>query len=304
MGKRKARGSMKSGITTPELSDYDVIAISSSGGKDSQAMLSHLRMLTGVLGIADRIVVIHADLGTAEWPGTKDTAKAQADHFGARFEVCTRIGAVAKKSGKVYEAGDTYGPITDYAGRRGAWPSNQQRWCTSDFKRGPILTVFTRLAKEWRQATGETRACRILDCQGLRAEESPARAKKESFQIRKRSRTQSVDTWLPIHSWTTEGVWDEIKISGAPHHWAYDIGMPRLSCVFCIFAPKAALILAGRHNRKLLDEYVSVENRTGHTFRQDLALADILEEIKKGDQGAASDWDDHGCSGISAEWNM
>lgn len=27
-----------------------------------------------------------------------------------------------------------------------------------------------------------------------------------------------------------------------------DLGMPRLSCCFCIFSPRSALLLAGKHN--------------------------------------------------------
>ena len=75
-----------------------------------------------------------------------------------------------------------------------------------------------------------------------------------------------VDEWLPIHAWTARQVRERIHESGVPHHWAYDIGMPRLSCRFCIFAPAAALITAGYYNRELLADYAGVERRTGHTF--------------------------------------
>ena len=42
---------------------------------------------------------------------------------------------------------------------------------------------------------------------------------------------------------------DGIRRSGVPYHYAYDFGMPRLSCMFCFYAPKSALRLAGSHNR-------------------------------------------------------
>jgi len=42
--------------------------------------------------------------------------------------------------------------------------------------------------------------------------------------------------------------------------------MPSLSCVFCILAPKEALLLVGRHNPALLAQYVGVGERVGHTF--------------------------------------
>lgn len=58
--------------------------------------------------------------------------------------------------------------------------------------------------------------------------------------------------------------------------------MPRLSCVFCIFSPLDALVLAGIHNPELLDEYVKVEAEIGYTFRADLSLAEVKRKIKEG----------------------
>lgn len=56
------------------LVDYDCIVISSSGGKDSQAMLAHVHAQAVLQGVEDRLVVVHADLGDMEWPGTKACA--------------------------------------------------------------------------------------------------------------------------------------------------------------------------------------------------------------------------------------
>jgi 3'-phosphoadenosine 5'-phosphosulfate sulfotransferase (PAPS reductase)/FAD synthetase len=273
---------------------YDIIAVSSSAGKDSQAMLDHVHRLAMIQDVASRIVVIHADLGEVEWPGTHELAEKQANAYGVRFEVTSRIGGVAKKSGKTYQAGEEFGSLLDYAERRGAWPSSTNRWCTSEFKRGPILRTYTALAKEWRQRTGEKRPCRILDCMGLRAEESPGRAKKPVFSERKRTSTQAIDTWLPIHHWTEKMVWDAIYASQVPYHHAYDLGMPRLSCVFCIFAPKPALVIAGKANPELLQKYVDLEKKMDHTFRQKLSLAEVLDAVAADEDAGEMD----------GAWNM
>ena len=67
--------------------------------------------------------------------------------------------------------------------------------------------------------------------------------------------------------------------------------MPRLSCRFCIFAPKAALVLAGKHNLPLLKEYVAVEKEIGHDFRKDFKIAAVLAEVEAGkDAGPVADW--------------
>lgn len=277
----------------PDLTSYDWIVVSSSAGKDSQAMLDYVVELADKAGVRDRIVVVHADLGEVEWEGTGELAREQADAYGLRFEVVSRIGGKAQRNGKVYGKGEEFGSILDYARRRGAWPDSANRWCTSEFKRGPINKVFTALAKE-KGLKG--RPCRILDCQGLRAEESPAREKKDQFVNRKSNKNQHVDTWLPVHKWLEGHVWARIERSGVRHHRAYDLGMPRLSCAFCIFAPKAALVLAGKHNRDLLNRYVEVERETGHKFRMDVSLEEVAEEVDRGAEVDEAEMD--------SAWNM
>jgi 3'-phosphoadenosine 5'-phosphosulfate sulfotransferase (PAPS reductase)/FAD synthetase len=170
------------------------------------------------------------------------------------------------------------------------WPSNKQRYCTSDHKRGPILRAITKLGAEKRHLG---RPLRILQCIGLRADESPARSKLAPFERNARASNslRAVDDWLPIHAWTASQVWARIKASGVRHHYAYDLGMPRLSCVFCIFAPEAALLLAGKHNPELLAEYVAVEERIGHTFRANLPLKMIQIKLQRDAAPAAvADW--------------
>jgi 3'-phosphoadenosine 5'-phosphosulfate sulfotransferase (PAPS reductase)/FAD synthetase len=104
---------------------------------------------------------------------------------------------------------------------------------------------------------------------GMRSGESCARSKLKPFKLDRPNTNgrRVVHVWLPIHGWTQEQVWERIRASGVPHHYAYDLGMPRLSCCFCIYAPKNALMLAGQHNRELLDRYVEVEDRVGFTFQ-------------------------------------
>ncbi len=250
----------------PELTTYDIILVNSSGGKDSQAMLDYVVTLASDAGVKDRLVVVHADLGRVEWEGTAALAKRQAEHYGVRFE----------------KVGRPQGDLLQHVRERGMWPSPAQRYCTSDHKRGQVAKVVTRLTKEAQG--GSSRHTRVLNCMGLRAQESPARAKKAVFQADTRLSNQSrhVDNWLPIHDWSEREVWANIETSGVEHHYAYDLGMPRLSCIFCIFAPRPALVLAGRHNPALLAEYVAVEAEINHTFKPDLTMAEVQAEAESG----------------------
>lgn len=251
----------------PDLRSYDAIVVSSSAGKDSQAMLDVVCARATAAAALDRVVVVHCDLGRVEWPGTRELAERQAARYGVRFEVVRR------------EQGD----LLDQVEARGLWPSPRQRYCTSDQKRGPVHRLFTRLARE--QTTGGP--ARILSCMGHRAEESTFRARREPLTLDERASNgrRTVEVWLPLHDWPVERVWNHIHYSSATPdliHPAYALGMPRLSCCFCIFAPKAALVLAGRHNPELLDEYVRVEEATAHRFRVDLSMAEVRDEVRAG----------------------
>ena len=256
-----------------DLRTYHIILISTSAGKDSQAMMSQVCQAAARAGVLDRVSAVHADLGEMEWPGTTQIAHEQAEHFKIPLTVVSRIGQRAHKTSSMYQEGEAYGDILDYARRRGAWPSPSRRWCTSEFKRGPIEKHMTSLAREYRARFPCHRGpVRILDCIGFRAEESPARARREVLSVRKSTRNQHVDTWLPIHAWRIKQVWEEIHASGAPYHRAYDLGMSRLSCVFCIMASQADLEIAATHNPDLLTRFVDLEQELDHTFQHQRSL--------------------------------
>jgi 3'-phosphoadenosine 5'-phosphosulfate sulfotransferase (PAPS reductase)/FAD synthetase len=258
------------GKTPPaiNLHEYDLVIVNSSAGKDSLAALWDIVCKAKHQAYPKKqIVVSHQCLSDSEWEGTRDLAKQQADLFGFSFHVSKR----RDKDG--YEE-----TLLEYAERRGKWPSSKQRWCTSDFKRGPGARVVTKLTK------GMMAGLKVLYVFGFRAQESPSRKKKEPLAINKGLTTKSREVWdyLPIHDWSEKKVWETIHANKLPYHKAYDYGMPRLSCVFCIFAPFDALVIAGIHNPELLDKYIGVEQRTGHDFKQQHSLQDVRDAIEKG----------------------
>lgn len=266
----------------PDLRSYDVIEISSSGGKDSQAMLFHVAGLLRERGILGRGVVVHADLGRVEWQGALEVAEAQAKIAGLRFIASAR----------------PQGDLLAHVEHLGKWPMPTQRFGTADHKRGQILTVLTALADEARRAreagAGGTAPIRVLNCVGLRAEESPGRKRAPALKVgaRGNSARKQIDMWLPIQGWTLEQVWAAVRASKAPVHPAYAAGLPRASCVFCIYAPEVALRRAGRANPELLAEYVALEQRIGHSFRKRLPIAKVAADIAAGmsDDGPIESW--------------
>lgn len=263
---------------TQDLTGFHWIVINTSGGKDSQALLDVVVEQARAQGVEDRLVAVHCDLGRVEWDGTLELAKEQVAHYGLRFEVVSR----------------PQGDLLEQVEARGMWPSSTTRFCTSDHKRDQVAKLYTRLAKEAREAglVEKGEAVRILSAMGFRAQESAARAKRPVFAVDKRATgkgtTKQVWDWNPILAWLEEDVWARIRQAGTRHHRAYDLGMPRLSCAFCIFAPKPALVIAGRENPALLDAYADLEERIGHQFRGKpgskggVSLSELRQEIRAG----------------------
>lgn len=249
--------------------DYDVVVVSSSAGKDSQTALDVIvEKAKHERYPLSNIIVVHADLGRVEWKDTKELAKRQADHYGLRFEIVSR----------------PQGDLLDHIEKKGKFPDSARRWCTSDHKRAQISKVYTKITDEIRDGRKDYRV-NILEVLGFRAQESHARAKRIPFitNTRLTNTKRLVHTWLPIHEYTEDQVWARIKQSGVEYHKAYDQGIDRLSCVFCIFAPKKQLEIAGRLNPELLDEYVRVEKKIGHSFKNNAPISQIKETINHGE---------------------
>jgi len=227
----------------------------------------------------ERIVVSHQILDDVEWPGTTELAEEQAAHYELKF-ITSRHRNMRGENPS----------LLDYVERRGKWPSSTTRYCTSDFKRGPGRRVLTALSRE--------RPGRILSVFGFRAEESPSRSKKEVLSLNAGASTKSdlrkVWDWLPIHHWKEREVWEDIRASKVPYHPAYDKGMPRLSCAFCIFAPKGALMISARENPELCDRYLALEEKIGHDFQHKKPLRLIKEALERGEEPPAT----------NGAWNM
>lgn len=249
------------------LHDYDLIVINTSGGKDSTAAIWEISRMAARQGYSrGRIHLSHQILKRVEWPGTMALVRQHAKFFGMELHTSKQRNAYGEELS-----------LLDYALQRGKWPSAQQRWCTSDFKRGPGARVVRMLSRRFN-------ARRILHVFGFRAEESPSRAKRPVLQVNTQLRCngREVHDYLPIHDWTVDEVWDTIKTHNIPYHHAYRLGMPRLSCAFCIFAPKDALVIAGIHNPQLLEEYIAVEKQINYSFKNGFWISEVKELIDSG----------------------
>jgi 3'-phosphoadenosine 5'-phosphosulfate sulfotransferase (PAPS reductase)/FAD synthetase len=252
-----------------DLTEFDLTVISSSAGKDSIVTEDLVCQRAAEQGVLDRVVVLHCDLGYVEWPGTARLARRQASLYGVRFETRTRAA----------------GPLLEQVYERERWPAAWARYCTPAHKRGPFGVLVTALVGD----LGLGRTARVLHCMGLRAEESQARRDTPVLarDTRMSSSRRSIDTWLPVHGWTKTQVWDRIRglqIGGAslPYHPAYDAGMSRLSCSFCVLSSRADLECAARLRPELADEYWQLEAAMGHDFQYKRPIESIIRQAGAG----------------------
>ncbi|MDI3101983.1 phosphoadenosine phosphosulfate reductase family protein [Streptomyces sp. AN-3] len=271
--------------------DADWVVISSSGGKDSQAMLSYVVRRARALGMLDKVVVVHADLGRVEWAGTRELAERQARLAGVRrFEVVQASGAdlldrveirYGKLKAKAQQEARERGEDPTTAKVPPAWPSSSARWCTPDVKRGPIRTLYTRLVAELAHLD-LGRPVRILECIGQRAAESTQRAKLAEVEINSGASNgkRTVTTWRPIHAWSDRTVWREIARSRLPYHPAYDWGNRRLSCVFCVLGCNSDLVNGARRVPELAAAYAEMEVRVGADFKKGLSMREIIRRAE------------------------
>lgn len=248
-----------------------IFYVSHSGGKDSQAMYL---MLTAMLP-PNRIVVVHADLGVdMEWAGTQQHINTTISHD------LNVVKSYYSSSGKLSPGvvpGSRKTLLLEVERKMKVrpdappWPSSAARWCTSDLKTGPIYK-FIRQDMKRRGAT------HAVNCLGIRAEESTARAKKIPADRNKKlsAAGREVWNWYPIFDWTTEEVFTFIKMNHQEPHYAYQDGNERLSCMFCILGSANDLAHAAKVRPLLFKKYQDLEVESGYTLFHKQSLADKI----------------------------
>lgn len=275
------------------------LAVSVSGGKDSQAMLRHLVEWHKRENLSGQLIAVHADLGRAEWKITTQVVKQQCALLGVPLHIVKRndgLDLVDIIDRRRLKLSDQEKPF---------WPSSAARYCTSDLKRA-VIDVWVR--NHWSSGN-------ILMTMGMRADESPKRAKLPIVSLRPncQSKNRTVIDWLPIHDWQETAVWNVIgyrmnelqtirqkvaerRAAGADKkalidellrtfkaHPAYALGNSRLSCALCILADQHDLANGAEYNLELYQRYTRWEMESGYAFQQGNWLADLRPDLLEPD---------------------
>jgi DNA sulfur modification protein DndC len=236
-------------ITIPqEVQNAQAIFVSHSGGKDSQAMLGALIRL----GLKDKLVIVHSDLGEMEWEPMHKWIEANS--FGLP---CHVVSAELD--------------FFDLARKYKRLPSGRQQFCTDHLKTKPI----TQFIHDYMSAHGITTA---INATGMRAEESKRRADKKPFTLSKGDGTSgmhmpkkhpahTIYDWMPIFDYRLDHVIKEIEACGQKMHEVYNMGFSRLSCVFCINGRVEEHAKASELRPELAQKMADLERELGKTIR-------------------------------------
>jgi 3'-phosphoadenosine 5'-phosphosulfate sulfotransferase (PAPS reductase)/FAD synthetase len=229
-------------MTNEQLQNAQVIFANHSGGKDSQAMLAKLVRM----GLKDKIVIIHADLGEMEWEPMHGWIEKNS--FGIPVHV-------VKAEMSFFDLCRKYKRL----------PSGQARFCTNLLKTVPCENFMKKYCEE----RGITNAVSVL---GIRADESGNRAKMSPLSRKGKVNRATkfkmeLTIWYPIFEYTLDEVKKEVADADQELHEVYANGYSRLSCVFCPLARIAEHKKMAKDKPELFQKMVNLERELGKTIR-------------------------------------
>lgn len=162
--------------------------------------------------------------------------------------------------------------------QRRMFPSAQLRQCTSDLKRGPIDKFIRSLPHRI-----------IVNCIGIRAEESNARSRLSPLSINHSltTRQRTVYNWFPIYEARLSDVlaWHWLNairlhpVYVPEYHRDGTTGgyLKRRSCRVCIFSTDADLLAIHLHDGAAFDLISNLERKSNFTMRPGASQVQIAE---------------------------
>ena len=281
-------------------SEYDLVIVSFSGGKDSLACLLHLLDL----GVPrEQIQLWHQDVdgidGEAfmDWPSTRAYCRAVGESLGVRVLFQGKDGGFrgemlrddSPTAGVTFELQS--GEIKNAPASKQAKPGTRMqfpqvaadlkvRWCSAYLKIDVAARAITN--------DPALKEASILYVTGERREESANRAKYATVEAhRTTTKNRRVDQWRPVIEWGESAVWEIIGRYRITPHPAYRLGWGRLSCMACIFGNAdqwASVKLVAPEQFATISEFEKSFGKTIHRTRSVEEQADAGEAYKMAPQ--------------------
>jgi len=226
------------------MTDYNVVSV--SGGKDSTALL-----LLAIERESENLRAVFADTGH-EHPAVYEYLDYLEQETGVAIErlvpdfsqriarkrevVQTKWRAEGVSEARIEAAlsvlHPTGVPFLDLCLWKGRFPSTKARFCTEFLKRDAIQDWLAPLLAD--PVTGE-----VFSWQGVRAEESAARAKL--VELEESDKFPGLWHYRPILSWSAAEVFDFHRKHGVKWNPLYEQGMGRVGCMPCVNCRKEEL---------------------------------------------------------------
>ena len=253
-----------------------VVACGVSGGKDSDVLALKMRRFLDEIGHTGEQVLIHSDLGEIEHADSLPQCKRLAEKVEMPLIVIRPLYTMLERWEKRWSDN-----ITRYVNLSSVklitpFSSAQWRFCTSELKTSPICQELKR------RFPGR----KIINAVGIRAEESPARAKKPISKENKKlisnpNQTSGYD-WNAILDLKIESVWLTHQQENFQAHEAYfKNGNTRISCSCCVLATEKEIkaSMQDERNHAAYRRIVELELKSTYSFSQNFWLADVCPEL-------------------------
>lgn len=252
------------------------LAVGCSGGKDSAAAAIVINWFLKEINHRGKKILIHSDLGLIEHADSLPACRRLADKIGWELVVVKpRIDMIGRWYQRHNDNNTRYVDLSCVK-MITPWSSSSLRFCTSEMKVAPICSELKKLFP------GQP----IINAVGIRAEESPTRAKKPISKINKQLIVETIGTygrdWNCILNFPVETVWLVQRQENFCGHEAYDKnGNSRVSCCVCILAGKDEIraSLCDDRNHEAYRRVVWLEIISTYSFSQSFYAGDVAPEL-------------------------
>lgn len=147
----------------------------------------------------------------------------------------------------VLEKGPTGNPYLDLCIIKSRFPSRKAQFCTQHLKSEPATEYALELIDQYGS---------VVSWQGVRAEESPGRAKLPDRE----DKGGGYSVYRPIHKWTAAQVFAMHDKHGIKPNPLYKLGMGRVGCMPCVNANKDEILEISKRFPEQIDRINEWEN--------------------------------------------
>jgi len=197
----------------------EVRAVFADTGNEHEAVHEYIEYLEEKTGVT--VHRLRPDF-TDWWWNRRDYVRDKWADKGVSDDVIARVLAVMEK-------GPTGNPFLDLCIIKGRFPSRRAQFCTQFLKTEPLTEYALEIIEQYGA---------LESWQGVRAQESPGRAKLPEREDRGGRYT----IYRPILRWTVEEVFAQHRKAGIEPNPLYKLGMNRVGCMPCINQNKDGML--------------------------------------------------------------